>query len=271
MIFLERRKKMTVNEFFLCGLILTSLSFTSCGANKESAQSTETEVSDIVNGKSVTQKNENSHSIVAIVAERNEGQALCTGTIVSPDVILTAAHCVDGSPQRLHIVFNVTVSKTNAKNIRDADKVMQHPNWNHHMPSGEGDLALIHFKGDLPEGYKPVKLADENLKLKMGEKVLMIGYGVTNGDSETGSGKLRQTTSEIIERHSPTEIITDGQKSSVCFGDSGGPAFIKSGKEYVQWGVASSVTNKSCDEASIHTEVMKYEQWIHSSITKLKH
>ena len=252
-------------------LILSTLILGACGAKKDTGNSDELESSDIVNGKTVTNKNGNAHSLVAIIAQKNGGQSLCTGTIVAPEVILTAAHCVDETPQKLQIVFDVNLQKKTGKEIREADKFIQHPNWNRHLPSGEGDLALIHFKGGLPEGHTQVILADENLKLKMGQKVLMMGFGVTDGQSETGAGKLRQTNSLIIEQHSPTEYVTDGHKSSVCFGDSGGPAFIKIGKEFVQWGVASSVTNKSCDEASIHTEVMKYEPWIKSTIIKMSH
>jgi secreted trypsin-like serine protease len=139
------------------------------------------------------------------------------------------------------------------------------------MPSGEADLALIHFKGNAPKGYTPITLANENLKLKEGTLVFMFDYGVTDGESQTGAGKLRQTTSKILGHHSLTEAVTDGHKSSVCFGDSGGPAFIKTDSGFVQWGVASSVTNIACEEASIHTEVMKYETWIRSSVKKLEH
>ncbi|MDD4975017.1 MAG: trypsin-like serine protease [Bacteriovorax sp.] len=261
-----------LNAFFLGTMIFSTLSLVACGANKDIPKTAELEVSDIVNGKTVTKKNENAHSLVALVAEKNSGQSLCTGTIIAPGVVLTAAHCVDEAPQKLHIVFGLNIQKkTNKKDIREADKFVIHPNWGRHLPSGESDLALIHFKGALPEGYSPVKLANDNLKLKIGQKVLMLGYGVTDGQSESGSGKLRQTNSFVLEEHSPTEIMTDGQKSSVCFGDSGGPAFVKVLKEYVQWGVASSVTNKSCNEASIHTEVMKYETWIKSSVSKMQH
>ncbi|MGZ3787861.1 MAG: S1 family peptidase [Bacteriovorax sp.] len=268
---MKKTKKRKSNALFLGAWVLFSLALASCGANKGAPHESESQISDIVNGKSVTSKNEMAHSVVAIVTDKNDGQALCTGTIVAPDVVLTAAHCVDDGPQKLHLVFGLNVQKTKHENIREADRFYQHPNWNRHLPTGEGDLALIHFTGSLPTGYSPVKLADKNLTLKMGQKVLMIGYGVTDGESKSGAGKLRQTNSSIIERHSATEIISDGKKSSVCFGDSGGPAFIETNKTFIQWGVASSVTNSSCDDASIHTEVMKYLPWINSSIRKMQH
>jgi len=266
------------NLLMLVALIVLTITLSACGAKNDGKQDTvgensgdELVIGDIVNGSAVTKKNVNAHSIVAIVAEKNGGQSLCTGTIVSPEVILTAAHCVDENPAKLYIIFATNIAKTTPNNIREADKFIQHPNWNRHLPTGEGDLALIHFKGLIPEGHSPVMLAHENYKLKRGQKVLMMGYGVTNGIRGNGSGKLRETISLILDQHSPTESLTDGHNSSVCFGDSGGPAFVKTGSEFVQWGVASSVTNKSCNDDSIHTEVMKYEPWIKLTINKMNH
>lgn len=263
------QKQKTLNNLLMGGFILSSLLLGSCGAKRDSKQATDISESDIVNGKAVTKNNGNAHFIVAIVADAGGRESLCTGSLVASNVVLTAAHCVNESPEKLRIVFGVDVKKT--KEIRDADQFTQHPNWDRHMPSGEGDLALIHFKGELPTGFAPVKLANPDLKLKIGQKVLMMGYGVTDGETESGAGKLRQTGSVILEQRSPTEFVSDGKKSSVCFGDSGGPSFIKAGKEYIQWGVASSVFNQSCNEASIHTAVMNYDSWIKSTIDKMQH
>lgn len=265
----EKMKKLN----FLLMSCLSILFLASCGESKKNLNAKEeinVQGGAIVGGKSLSPKNKMASSIVAIVSKEEGGESLCTGSIIDSNTILTAAHCVDHAPKEMKIIFGVDIHKTSEEFIRNVDKFIIQPNWNQHLRSGEGDLAVIHFRGDLPEGFVRVKLADDKLILKNGQKVIMAGYGVTEGEDQIGAGKLRQTITEIIDRHSETEILTDGHKSSVCFGDSGGPAFIKIDNDLVQWGVASSVTNLACDDTSIHTEIMKYKSWISTSVVKLQ-
>jgi secreted trypsin-like serine protease len=223
----------------------------------------------IVDGSPVDSNDELSKSTVALVSERDGGEALCTGTVISNDTILTAAHCVDKETESLVIVFDTKINLIKKSNLRSAETFVHHPAW---IRSSKriGDLALIYFHGGLPNGYRPVTLADAGFQLNVGDKITMLGYGVTSGRKNSGSGLLRQANSSIIGKQSDSQIITDGRKSSVCFGDSGGPAFIRIGNQYIQWGIASSVMNKACNEYSIHTSIMEYRNWINSTINKLR-
>jgi secreted trypsin-like serine protease len=258
---------------FLLMSCFSILLLTSCGEVKKNQNfnnKINVEGGAVVGGKNTNSKNPLAKTIVAIVSKQENGEALCTGSIIDSHVILTAAHCVEHESREIKIIFGVDIHKTKEEFIRIADKIIIQPNWNQHLSSGEGDLALIHFKGDLPIGFSEVKLAEESLILKRGQKVIMAGFGVTEGEDQIGAGRLREMTTKILDRRSETEIITDGRKKSVCFGDSGGPAFIKIDNELLQWGVASSVANQACDETSLHTEIMKYRSWISSAVKKLQ-
>lgn len=224
---------------------------------------------EIVNGKTVGKHDKIAASIVALVAEIKGGQALCTGTLLDDQTVLTAAHCVDDSPTKLTIVFSPEVKTATAAMIRTADRVAQNPRWKKQTATGKGDIALVHFDGGLPAGYSPVTLIAKDAKLANGTEILVAGYGVTDGKAGTGSGILRQTMSSIVGTASKTEMVTDEHKSGACFGDSGGPAFVKEGNDLAQWGVASSVNNPACNELSVHTNLQSYEAWIRTTAAKL--
>lgn len=225
---------------------------------------------EIVNGRKVNNTSELGKFTVALVSEKQSKQALCTGTLLAEDIVLTAAHCVENNPEKLFVVFGAEIKGVSKENIRYAEAYSQNPLWHNPTKKGHGDLALIRFRGKLPIGYKPVLLASKNTNLSIASTVTLIGYGVANGNTHGGAGILRQAQTTIIGKYTTTEIITNGKKSSVCFGDSGGPAFIMDGNHYVQWGVASSVTNKACNEAAIHTLIVGYKSWIKKTIAKLR-
>lgn len=224
----------------------------------------------IVNGSSVENKNELRKSVVALVAQRSDGEALCTGSVIDEETILTAAHCVEGNPSRLEIVFETRVEGAKPDRTRIADGFVQNPRWKKQSKAGRGDLALVHFAGGLPKGYRPVVLADKQTAIADGTEVLLIGYGVSDGAKRTGAGVLRETRTRIVGTLSKSELVADGRQSGVCFGDSGGPAFVAEADGYVQWGVASSVLNETCNNASVHTSVAGYAKWIQSQTAKMK-
>src|SRR5690348_9410861 len=83
----------------------------------------------IVNGQPVGKRDKIAASIVALVAEVKEGQALCTGTILDDQTVLTAAHCVDGEPTKMSVVFSPEVKGANPAMIRAVNRIAQHPKW----------------------------------------------------------------------------------------------------------------------------------------------
>ena len=219
----------------------------------------------IVNGKSLPPRNPVAKSVVALVSDRSEGQALCTGTILDEQNILTAAHCVDRNSEHIYIVFRNRLTKAMKDDVRSADDFLQLPEWK--KSKGEsGDIAVIHFTGGLPEGYQAVQLADSSVQLQVGEEVVMAGYGVSHPEKDAGSGALRETKTTITGSMNRNQIATDGRLSSVCFGDSGGPAFVHDGAQWIQWGVAHAVSNRDCDETSLHTSIVPYQRWIRSAM-----
>jgi hypothetical protein len=145
----------------------------------------------IVHGRGISKKNSLAKSIVAVEMEIEGKNALCTGTILDEQTILTAAHCVDNKPKKMVVIFGSKTKDANKKNTRGADHFVQNPQWQK-THEGEGDIALVHFTGGLPEGYETVQLAGRGFKLEAGQEVLEAGFGMSNVKKESGSGVLRQ-------------------------------------------------------------------------------
>ncbi len=240
-----------------------------CGENRSSAF-IESDGTAIVHGHAVRKNNELSKAIVGLIMVNGTKQELCTGTLLDDQTVLTAAHCLDDAPTKVFVIFDSNVKKASTEKIRPGDRFVQHPNWKKTATVGSGDLALIHFSGGMVEGYEPVHLANSRLKLATGMEVLLVGFGVTNGVRHLGAGLLRETKSTIVGMTAAHGIVTDGRTSSVCFGDSGGPGFVESEGDYVQWGVASAVANQPCNEASVHTNLIEYESWIKTQASRLR-
>ena len=220
----------------------------------------------IVNGKAIENLDPIKKSIVAVVSSKVDGRSLCTGTLLSSEVVLTAAHCIDDSPAKLSVIFNSNLAKTKESQMHLADAITIHPRWkNSSDDSGRGDLALIHFTGGLEPGFEPVSLANGKHSLTFSTKVFLAGFGVSLAKQRTGDGVLRKTESYILGIHNPTEVVVNGDHKGVCFGDSGGPAFIQTNEGYLQWGIASSVTSQECNRTSIHTSVVPYLEWIETT------
>lgn len=228
-----------------------------------------------------------------VVRIDREGQFECSGVVIGPHTILTAAHCVLDEDHRktwgLEIVFDVNgrqVRRPVVKTVASALYEVREPSY------GASDIGMAFFSGSLPQGYTPAKVITDISEIPNDRSVVLAGYGATEladdaqrplGKSD-GSGVLRMTLSSIINnQYSQTEMsigLGEVLQRASCSGDSGGPVFIvrENGERVVVGVVSSDVTHWSrkrkkiptCAITSSITKVTSFTNWIPENMRKFE-
>ena len=230
----------------------------------------------IIHGTTVSSQDWISHTVVALISKNHAGEALCTASLVAPDLAITAAHCVtseDLSPSLLQLVFAKDIHSARADQIRVIDRVEIPAEWNpaHSPEKDTSDVALIHIVGELPTGYSPSDLLPFDHEFASGEKAILAGYGISNASANSGAGVLRKTEVNVLNpNYSEAEIEFDQSKGGgACHGDSGGPAYLMINQHPYLFGITSRGAG-NCDIDVIYTKISAYQDWFTEAVTRIR-
>lgn len=214
------------------------------------------------------------------------GEFACTGTLVAPNLVLTARHCVQeigGSTECGSFVTNEPVTTLSvsmgitAKPTGISGKQMF---VEKSTDACTTDLALVLLDADIP-GAKISKL--RFAPAKIGEPAVTVGYG--DDGSGQPSSKRAQRAGLAVDGVGPAlfqyKAKTDGPipvdlavgelvtGESTCSGDSGGPLFDGKGEIIA---VTSRGVDDSClDRPSIYSTVAAHEALIRAAFTASGH
>lgn len=202
-------------------------------------------------------------SLSYIEAVEGKGGFSCTGTVVAPRVILTAAHCVESLEKGTITQPSKYALTTGVADPRSADQSnVFHVVANHVFPGFDpgivhGDAAILVL--DRPTTAPPIPLAGagDAALYEGGAEAQLAGWGLTRGNARETPPHLRATTtivkppsfckqktSPFYKPYLPTAqacVLSSDRKSGGCFGDSGGPAIGKRADgSAVQFGITST-------------------------------
>jgi secreted trypsin-like serine protease len=167
---------------------------------------------------------------------------LCTGSVISPTKVLTAAHCV-GSAATMTVRSN-SVLAFSGGDVHGVTSVAINPAWNRGFL---GDIAVLTLRN--PTSAPPIQIADateDSTLTAPGAAVSVAGFGARN-PAVIRKPKIGRLTAAQVAVHGfcplPSSVLCDaGGRSgliairkikrrklrrpiqrTVCSGDSGGP------------------------------------------------
>jgi secreted trypsin-like serine protease len=212
-------------------------------------------------------------SVVRI--ETSSGE-LCSGALIGPDLVLTAAHCViDTATYRV-----VAVDRSFRQHALRAIAAAVHPSFiagTTPRTQPGVDLAILKLERPFGAGYVPLDPRAAS-RVDSGDTVLLAGYGVVAEGQKRTARTLRETALVALgpmQVKNRVLVVADRERlaettgAGACRGDSGGPILSETRGGYqllgiVSWssGAVASREMTACGGLTAVTPLSEHGRWV---------
>lgn len=204
-------------------------------------------------------------AVVALAARTADGLfVFCSGTLVAPEAVLTAAHCLQGE-RDLVVLFGGDLVHDGVADAIEARASHPHPRYA--LGGFVDDIGVV-LLDRAPSGVRPVVLSAAPLKPEdHGADVLLVGFGF---DPPNGGAGVKREALVSIVGHDAQHVLTESPDANLCQGDSGGPGFRAVGGRWVQIGVNAFVTPDCIDGTGGLTRVDAFLPWVRTIVPEVQ-
>ncbi|MDQ3365191.1 MAG: trypsin-like serine protease [Myxococcota bacterium] len=210
----------------------------------------------------------------AVAVLGNQGS--CTGTLIAPDVVLTAGHCAAGMTR---VIANTTNYNSTGGTQSMIKTITAYPNW-----ETTYDIAVIVLTTPITS-VPPRKIGTACTFAAFASKptVHLVGFGSTDVAGNAPNTLLNEVTTQVTDPECTAgngcqpavapggEFVAGGNNRDSCFGDSGGPVYLDTPRGAVVIGAVSrGVENAAnpCGGGGIYVRTDKLVQWIETTAGK---
>lgn len=215
---------------------------------------------------------------------------ICGSTLISGNLIVTAAHCIQNKDQKIPRAPNEIVIYLGKYNLDEEfergsipvypSDIRIHPDWKYYTSRYDADIAIIIIDTPVQQSQYifPACLWNENEE-PSNNKGIVVGWGKTDIGLNQYESKPRQVQIKMVKNDdciytdpkfatisSNRTFCAGGDAAGPCTGDSGGGYFIKVEDKWYLRGIvsASFIENGLCDVNSfaIFTNMIHFKDWI---------